>query len=498
MSLLAATLERRTWPWILPLVLVCVMGILLSLSGHPVLLGVVVVAALGYGIFGLVSIREPLVLVAGLLLVLEVFPPFYFDQLGETPFFVSFLFLPIVLVIIVIRFPDIHFEWDPIARGLAVFLAGTALSIPFAFWLSGTAAGVSSLSRWLLLSHALPIYYLIRGCGHSGSSRTERRIFSLLLGGAVLSAAYGIVDFVWPIPLAHPSADQFIWLEGAILRRAQGPFYESSNFANFCGFFLIAAAVAFLAHREHYLGVPRWVLMAFISILGLAILVAFSRSTWASILAALFTSLLLSRFVKLQRGIGVLVALLVPLCLLWMFSPALWDYLVGARVGRLFEILDDPNYATSGRFDTWLRVLSIMRDEPQYLFFGIGYKTLTVTRLFRGEIITDNGYLSLLLETGIAGLTGFLLLSAAILRVLFRLAHSARAVPAFWATVLFSIWCGELVQLLAADAYTYWRNIAVFAAMAALTLNLAEQADLPSPGLRPTAPGGRGLSEGPP
>src|SRR5215510_1045795 len=242
MSLQAAILERRTWPWILPLVFVSAMGILLSLSGHSILLAAMVVAALAYGIFGLVSIREPLILVVGLLLAIEVLPPFYFDQLGETPFFVSFLFLPIVLVVVVVRFPDINFEWDPIARGLAVFLAGTALSIPFAFWLSGAAAGASSLSRWLLLVHAAVIYYLIRGCGHSGSSRQERRIFSLLLGGAVLSAAYGIVDFVWPIPLAHPSADQFIWLEGAILRRAQGPFYESSNFANFCGFFLLTAS----------------------------------------------------------------------------------------------------------------------------------------------------------------------------------------------------------------------------------------------------------------
>ncbi len=218
--------------------------------------------------------------------------------------------------------------------------------------------------------------------------------------------------------------------------------------------------------------------MAFIPILGLAVLVAFSRSTWASILAALITSLVLSRLISLPRAIGLLLALVIPLGTLWAVSPDLWDYFVDIRVGRLFEIMDDPNFATSGRFDTWLHVISIMRDEPQYLFFGIGYKTLTVTRLFHGEIITDNGYLSLLLETGIAGLAGFLLFSSSILTVFFRLAHSAYRSTAFWATVLFSIWCGELVLLLAADAYTYWRNISIFAAMAALTLNLAERTTL--------------------
>jgi O-antigen ligase len=158
-----------------------------------------------------------------------------------------------------------------------------------------------------------------------------------------------------------------------------------------------------------------------------------------------------------------------------MFWPGLWDYLVSARLGRLFQILDDPNYATSGRYDTWVRVLSIMRDQPQYLVFGIGYKTLPVTRLFHGEIVTDNGYLSLLLETGIVGLTGFVLYSCGILKVFVRLARTARGIPAFWATVLFSLWCGELVLFMAADAYSYWRNMAVIAGLMALTLNLAER-----------------------
>ena len=136
----------------------------------------------------------------------------------------------------------------------------------------------------------------------------------------------------------------------------------------------------------------------------------------------------------------------------------------------------DPNSATSGRFETWIRVLSIMRDQPQYLLFGVGYKTLTVTRLFHGEIVTDNGYLSLLLETGLVGLGGFAMWSAAIIRTFFRLTRSSDDFSVFFGTVLVSIWCGELVQLLAADAYTYWRNITVFSALMALTLNLAERA----------------------
>ena len=436
-------------------------------------LGVIV-----YVLFAIAAIREPLIFVIVFLLVLELLPPLYFTSSGETPIYISFFLLPIAAAIVLTRFPDIHFSWDPVAKGLMLFLVGTAFSLPFAWWLSGLAVAKESLSRWLLLSQAALVYYLIRGCARPEATRTEQRMFRILFLGAVLTAAYGIVDFVWPIPLSqHPPAEQFIWLASTVLRRAQGVFYESSNFANLCGFFLVAATTSFLARKERYLGVHRLPLALFMSVLSLAILVTFSRSTWISISVAVLASILVSPFVRIRRGVLVFLALSIPLIMLWSYSAELWNYLVSARVGRLVDIFSDPNVATSGRFDTWIRVLSIMREHPQYLIFGIGYKTLPVTRLFHGEIITDNGYLSLLLETGISGLAGFLILSHSILKTFFRLANSVNDHLAFWSAVLFSIWCGELVQLVAADAYTYWRNIIILGALMALTVNLAERTE---------------------
>jgi O-antigen ligase len=454
------------------------MGVLLVLSGSLAAVVVGVAGAYAYLLLSAASRRQPMIFAVVLLLTLEILPPFYFPASGEVPVFISFFLLPIALVIVATRFHEMHFEWDSVARGLAIFLAGTALSIPFAFWLSGTSVGMESLSRWILLSHAALAFYMIRGGAWREATRTERQMPRILLAGAVLSACYGIVDFIWPVPLQHPAADQFIWLNGTVLRRAQGVFYESSNFGNFCAFFLIACGIAFLFRRERYLGIPRLLLIASISILSLAVLVAFSRTTWVSLIVAVFASLVMSGRVKFSRIMAAFVAAAVPIILLWTLSPELWSYLVNSRIGQVMDIFDDPNFATSGRFDTWIRVLSIMRDQPQYLLFGIGYKTLGITRIFHGEIITDNGYLSLLLETGIAGLAGFIVLSGAILRTFFRLAHSTNELLAFWATVLFSTWCGELVQLLAMDAYTYWRNIVVFAALMAWTLNLAERTEI--------------------
>lgn len=426
-----------------------------------------------YLLFAAVSVREPLIFTVTFLTVLEIFPPFFFPQTGHTSIFLSFFLLPIGAAIVVCRLRDLRFVGDPIARGLAIFLASIAFSLPFAWWLSGAGPGADSLSRWLLLSQVALVYGLIRGGARTTETGCERWAFRLLLAGAVVSAAYGAVDFVWPVPFSHPAADQFIWLGTVVLRRAQGVFYESSNFGNFCGFFLVATSAALLARKERVLCIRRPALIVSVTILSLAVLVAFSRSTWASVLAALLVFTSITGHVKVQRSLTLLLTLAVPLFLLWKLSPELWSYLLDARLGRLAGIFVSPNLATSGRFDTWSHVISIISDNPQYLAFGIGYKTLDVTRLFHGAIIVDNGYLSLLLETGAVGLAGFLFFSWTFLKTFFRLSHARDPLTAFWSAVLFSFWCGQLVQLLAVDAYTYWRNMAIFAALAAFTLNRA-------------------------
>ena len=125
----------------------------------------------------------------------------------------------------------------------------------------------------------------------------------------------------------------------------------------------------------------------------------------------------------------------------------------------------------------------------------MGYKTLPYTRLFHEEIITDNGYLSLLLETGIIGCGSLLLLCGAILRTFLRLARRSSGALRFWSTLLFSIWCGEMVQMLAADAHTYWRNMVLFFAMMAFTLNRAEREGLLA-GSNETGSAAMGLQKG--
>src|SRR5262249_57385201 len=102
-------------------------------------------------------------------------PPLYFTRSGETPVYISFFLLPIAVAIVLTRFLDIHFSWDPMAKGLMAFLVGTGFSLPFAWWLSGSAVAMEGLSRWFLLSQAALVYYLIRGCARLEATRTEQR-----------------------------------------------------------------------------------------------------------------------------------------------------------------------------------------------------------------------------------------------------------------------------------------------------------------------------------
>ncbi len=432
-------------------------------------------AGLLYILFALVSVRRPLALATVFLVVLVLLPPLFFARFGDTPVYPSLFLLPICAGVVLARLPDFRLSVDPIARGLGLFLAGTGLSLPFAFWLSGSEVGIQSLFRWLMLCQTALAYLLIRGGTPVRPSRGESRMIQILMLAAFLTAAYGIVDFIWPVPLPHPAADQFIWLRDAIIRRAQGVFYESSNFANLCGFFLAISAAAFLNRKEGLLRVPRILLPVIIAVLGLAVLVAFSRGAWANVAITLLVFAALSGGFRVRHGAGFFAALGVPLVILWYYSPDLWNYFLDARMGYLSQLFADPNLASSGRFETWSRVLSIMAEKPQYLLFGVGYKTLPYTRLFHSEIITDNGYLNLLLEAGIPGLGGFLFFSAAIFRTFYRLARTSSGSLRFWSALIFSFWCGECVQNLAADAYTYWRNMVVFAGFMALVMNLAER-----------------------
>jgi O-antigen ligase len=121
-----------------------------------------------------------------------------------------------------------------------------------------------------------------------------------------------------------------------------------------------------------------------------------------------------------------------------------------------------PNEILSGRVAHWKILTDFLAQHPWHLLFGIGYKTLPYTDYIGTRVVADNTYLSLLVETGIIGLTVFAVLNTAILRTAYRAARSDAGKASFFGTWIFCFWCGETVQMLSGDLITYWRVLPVY------------------------------------
>jgi hypothetical protein len=135
----------------------------------------------------------------------------------------------------------------------------------------------------------------------------------------------------------------------------------------------------------------------------------------------------------------------------WLRLSATAEYLFSATEGVL-----------SGRVATWRTLLAWISDHPWQTMFGIGYKTLPYTDHLGAPVVADNMYLSLLVETGIAGLAALIWLNVAILRAAGRASRSGHPGRAFCGTWMLCFWAGQVVQMTSGDLLTYWRVLPVY------------------------------------
>ena len=103
---------------------------------------------------------------------------------------------------------------------------------------------------------------------------------------------------------------------------------------------------------------------------------------------------------------------------------------------------------------------------------GIGYKTLPYTEYLGTPVVADNMYLSLLVETGIAGLAALIWLNVAIVRAAARAARSPDPRRAFCGLWMLCFWWGEMVQMASGDLLTYWRVLPVYFFVLALAVRV--------------------------
>jgi O-antigen ligase len=444
-------------------------------------------ASIGFLVLGIVCVRSPrswLYLCAATTLAV---PPLYPAFLGnEIPVHFSSLILLIGGWILLIRFEEFEFEWDHIASAAFYFLLALALSLPFGFWLSGPAQGVQSCFRFLLILQPFLLYFWIRGFKVIKKEALFSGLVKFLLCVAAVAAVYGIIDFYLPVPIPHPFADQYIYLKGENIRRAQGVFYEASSFGNMCAFFLSLSIVVLYSLGRKLSLVYQSLLCFMIGVFTTALFLSYSRGSWANVFVTIAVFLLVQRKLQVRSVACVLLLIGGFVLLLSQFSPEIASNFFSWRLGALSELWSDPNFATSGRWETWIKLVGFFADHPWLLLFGIGYKTLPYTNLIGKNLIADNGFISLSFETGVLGLAAFIWLNATLLKSLYRTSRHQISTLRLYGGFLFAFWCGEMVQMMTGDIFTYWRNVIIFftliAALQELSHSLRSEQDVSAGG----------------
>jgi O-antigen ligase len=145
----------------------------------------------------------------------------------------------------------------------------------------------------------------------------------------------------------------------------------------------------------------------------------------------------------------------------WLFPAFGENYWL--RLSGSFEyFFTDPNGILSGRLVSWSAVMDLLIDRPWLLLTGIGYKTLPYSELAGRPLVADNMYLSMLIETGVAGLMALLLVNFRILQTAWRAARDPHPPAALFGTWMFCFWSGEILQMLSGDLLTYWRVLPLY------------------------------------
>jgi hypothetical protein len=468
---------------------------------------------------------------ASTLLIPPVYPSFFN---GSIPIFLPSLLLITAISLTLGRMKESLLKWDSLEKAGAFFLATTALSLPFSFWFSGRSQGIQSCLRFLLLLQPFVFFVWMRRMGlfPNRAAKEKTILFILLIGG--LAAGYGVYDFYFPVSTPHPFASQYIYLWGKLIRRAQGLLYESSNFGNLCAF-LLSLSICFLVSEWRRLSLfLKGTLFLLAGLISSGLFFAYSRGSWANFLTVILVYFWLQREKSFKLLSYALVPILGIMGIIFIISPAVFMNFFDWRLWSMLQFWDDPNFASSGRWNNWVFLAKSFAEHPERLIFGIGYKSVATTALFGKKVVADNAYLSTALETGILGLLTFLTFQVIFLRTLYRemwkeatvnLGHpiskeptmngpaelvlvegrfpaikaspvqpprveghdllscvappittSDSNTPNFSAQFMFAFWIGEMVQMFTGDIFTYWRNLVLFFTVIAMAIPPASDA----------------------
>lgn len=356
-------------------------------------------------------------------------------------------------------------EWRAFRGGrlpllLVLFLAVLTGSVVFAAVYSGWKIAAGSLARVFLFGIGVYVF-LYRLIGPRENQWDSLRFARFLFGIGLLSAAFACVDFYFQLPAPAGYAPQFVRLQHTVVRRAQGVFYEASMLGNFCAFFLVMILVASFPPGGRRVW-PRFVLIPGALVFSAALIFSYSRASLVAVLVAgcvfvYLRGLNIGRFV-----VAACACLGAATAIVSVALPALSANYWSRMALSVKYLWSWPNAVLSGRMTHWKALVDFLVQHPWHMLFGIGYKTIPYTDYIGAHLVADNTYLSLLVETGIVGLSVFVALNVGIMRTAYRAARSHEDRASFFGAWIFCFWCGEMIQMLSGDLITYWRVLPVY------------------------------------
>lgn len=359
-----------------------------------------------------------------------------------------------------LRANEWRLSFDALSSTLLIFFFVLLGSSAFAAFYSGSAIAAGVLARVALFGISVYVFlYTAHGPGaHADDSFRVLRVVYL---AAVIAGLFACFDFYFQLPAPAGYGPQFVWLDTGVYRRAQGLFYEASTLGNFCTFFLVMIVVALFQPGEQR-PLPRIWLLSGGVVFSAALIFSYSRASLLN-LAMSVCMFAYCRGIRLKRAVLTLVVSLCAGALLVYtvfpsFAIAYWLRLSAS----LQYFWSSPEGILSGRVASWRTLLGFVADHPWHLVFGVGYKTLPYSDFIGTTVIADNMYLSLLVETGLIGLTVFAALNAAILRTGWLAFRTSSGTGRFWGMWILCFWTGQLFQMLSGDLITYWRVLPLY------------------------------------
>jgi O-antigen ligase len=341
---------------------------------------------------------------------------------------------------------------DSLSRALIAFFFILLFSVAPAAIYSGAEAGAATLARVALFGLSVYLFLYVTAGPSRGDPGASMRAARIVYWAACASALFACLDFYFQFPAPAGFSDQFVWLDTGAYRRAQGLFYDASTLGNFCAFFLVMIAVS-LTRPPDQRPVSRLPLVLGGVLFSAALIFSYSRGSILNLLVAGVALLAVQHKRVPFARVAVVTALGAVLA--YLAAPSFVQLYI-QRLANTSYFFDASDAILSGRVSSWRALLDFLMANPWHALVGIGYKTLPYSDFTGGQVIADNMYLSLLVETGVAGLAALIALHAYILRAAWR----ARA--SFFGAWIFCFWCGEITQMLSGDLFTYWRVVPLY------------------------------------